>query len=220
MMKNIIIYGTGHYADIVFNLITKRLHRKVSYFTVDRKYMTDSHYNGVPIIAFDTIENNLNTGDYCIVIAFIGNEMFNIRAQKFIDAKSKGFILENIIHDSVIIETEDIGEGNIILANTYIGPFCSVGDGNIFWQNVVIPHHNSIGNFSHFAPSVSLSGYSVIKDNCFLGNNSVVSNHVVIDNHSLVGACSFVKKNTSPYEVIVPRKSIVLENKISTDFQI
>lgn len=217
-MKPYIIYGIGHFADIIFYTLTECLGREVYAFTVDEKYLEVSNKFNRPVIDFGLIETVIDPHEYSIVIAFLGNDMYQVRKKKFFESKSKGFIMENVIHTSSIVETDSIGEGNIILANNYIGNFTSIGNGNVFWQNVVLPHHNKVGNFSHLAPSVSLSGYSEVCDNCFLGNNSTISNGVIINDFALVGAGAYVKDDIDKYLVIVPAKSFVLENKKSTDF--
>ena len=41
--------------------------------------------------------------------------------------------------------------------------------------------------------------------------------HVRIADYTLVGAAAFATRNTEPYNVVVPARSNILENKRSTD---
>lgn len=213
--RKIIVFGLGDFADIV-SVILAKLDYEIIAYTVHKQFITDQlFYNGISIIPFEEIEKHTEVRS--MVLGFIGKNMFEERKSIFNEIKLKGFHLINVIDPSAIVDTECIGEGNIILQNTVIESHCIVGDCNIIWQNVVFPHHNRIGSFNNFAPSVSLSGYSKVEDNCFLGNNCVIKNKVNIQHHAFLGAGSYATKDIEAYSVLVPERSKLLEKK-STDF--
>ena len=111
-----------------------------------------------------------------------------------------------------------IGEGNIILENTIIQPFVEIGAGNLFWHNVKIAHDDKIGSFNTFAQNTSVAGVVNIGNNCFFGNSSIILNRKNIADYTLVGAGAICKADTNPYDVIVPAKGVVLENRKSIDY--
>src|SRR5699024_2951479 len=102
-------------------------------------------------------------------------------------------------HSTALIQTNNIGEGNIILAKSLLSPFVSIGRGNLIWNKVSIAHDNIIGDFNTISGMVAIAGDVRIKNNCFIGMGSVIRNGIYIDSYSLVGASAYVSADTSPY---------------------
>ena len=125
-----------------------------------------------------------------------------------------------LAHCDAVVVSKDIvlGEGNIILENTIIQPFVEIGAGNLFWHNVKIAHDDKIGSFNTFAQNTSVAGVVNIGNNCFFGNSSIILNRKNIADYTLVGAGAICKADTNPYDVIVPAKGVVLENRKSIDY--
>ncbi len=80
-----------------------------------------------------------------------------------------------------------------------------------FYNNVVICHDVCINSFNYFSPSSTVLGTAKIKYGCFIGANATIKNGIIIDDYSLIGANSFVRKNTCKESVVVPAKSVVLD---------
>lgn len=234
-MKKLLIFGTGHFADVVSYVLTEKMGRKVEAYTIHGKYLSNAcyqnyskfagreevhsaSYRGRPVEAFERLEERYPKEEYEVVIGTIGKQMFNQREEIFRQVKQMGYDIPNVIDPTVSIDTEQIGEGNIILANSSIEAHCIIGEGNIIWQNVVLPHHNHVGNFNNLAPSVSLSGYSKIGNHCFVGNNVCIKNRTELSDYVFVGAGSYVSKSVAPNKVIVPYRSYELPEKTGFDF--
>ena len=88
----------------------------------------------------------------------------------------------------------------------------------MFWHNVKIAHDDKIGSFNTFAQNTSVAGVVNIGNNCFFGNSSIILNRKNIADYTLVGAGAICKADTNPYDVIVPAKGVVLENRKSIDY--
>ena len=220
-MSGIIVFGIGDFSDIVTYILEEKLGIEVAAYTVNREYlesMADREWNHKMLLPFETIEEACPPDRYEMAVGFIGKQMFRQREAVFCQIREKGYALCNVIDPSACVDTEQIGEGNIILANTSIEHHCKVGDGNLIWQNVVLPHHNVVGSFNNLAPSVSLSGYSTIGDHCFVGNNSCIKNRVHIGNYAYIGAGSYIAKPVEDNTVMVPHRSYRLEGKTGFDF--
>lgn len=218
-MGKYVIMGLGDFTEIVFYMMTQELGLSVGAFCVDEVYLPENRiHHGLPVYAFETIEQNLQPEEHVLVLAFLGNNMFAQREERFCQAKKKGFCFENIIHPSANISNAVMGVGNIILEEVLISYFAVVGDCNVFWSRSMVQHHNRVGSFNLLAPNCSTSGYVEIRNHCFIGNNSTVKNRVRIEDGTFVGADAYVTGDTQAETVIVPPRSYALEGKKGSDF--
>ena len=216
--KKIIIFGTGDLAELLTYYIKHDTDWEVACFSINEEYMTGTTFLGLLVIPFEKLEKDFSPNKYEILLGIGYTKMNAIREKIFNECKEKGYVVSKYIHSSAIIGTEDIGEGTIILERSIVQPFASIGKANIIWCNTVIAHNAIIGDFNTLSAAVSVSGFVGVKNNCFLGNQSMVLDHVVLEDFTLVGAGAIVKKNTHKFATIVPARSIVLEHKKSTEF--
>lgn len=217
-MKKLIIFGTSHFTSLIHWYIKNDTNREVVCFCVNREYISCENFEGYPVYAFEEIEQIFSPNEHDMLITLGTSKMNNIRKNIFMQSKEKGYSIASYIHSSSIVQTNEIGEGNIVLEKCLIQPFANIGNGNLLWDNICIAHDNIIGNYNTISGGVGLSGYVHVGNNCYLGKHSMVHDHVNINDYTLVGAGAYVKNDTDKYSVIVPNRSIVLENKTSTDF--
>lgn len=212
-----LIYGLGEFSDIIYNKIKKE-NIIIDGFCVDKKYYKKNiKKRDMQIYFYEELNKNEEVEFY---IAVIGkNSMFEERKMVFEKLLSDNFKILNFISSYAIVETNNIGIGNIIMENTYIDETTKIGDGNIIWQNVVMPHHNIVGSFNNISPSVSFSGYSVVDNQCFLGNNSSLNNGVHIEDKSLIGAEVFAAHDVYKESVLVSERAYILKNRKSWEFK-
>ena len=133
--------------------------------------------------------------------------------------RDQGYKFISYISDDATVEPDSIGEGNIILPGCVIQPFVTIGNFNIFESGCVVCHHSVIDDFCFFAPSVSLAGHTKVGQGSFWGNNSASKNGISVGRHVLVGAGAYVSVNLEDSQVLVPGRSLILENN-SSEIQI
>lgn len=219
--KPLLVFGTADFADIVTNLIENSLKSEIAAYVLDDNYIEEYplKYNNKPIVRTSDVYRLYPPNEYDITIGFIGTKMFKVRAEKLQLFKNLGYDLPNLIHQTSVISTYQMGYGNIILENCVISYGTNFGNGNIMWPNSSINHHNIVGNYNNISPSVSTSGGVIIGNNCFLGNNSTYKNKVIVADYSFIGAGSYISKNTDKFGVYVPQRTVKLEGKTSFDFK-
>ena len=135
--------------------------------------------------------------------------MNTIREKIYKEIHKKGYEVESFIHPTALIESKKIGEGNIILEKSFVGPHAVIGNGNIIWNGVNISHDAIIGDFNCFSASTTIAGNVTIKNNCFFGINSCVKNELKISDKTLLGAGCFLNSNTNEEDVFVNEKAAV-----------
>lgn len=213
-----VIFGLTTFAQMIRHLEEKFYDVEVVAYTVDGKYKTEDVFDGLPVVAFEELEQLYPNTEYSVLIGLGYSHMNNIRKQKFEEIKSKGYTIESFVHPQVIRDdTFQMGEGNIIFENVVLGYKAKIGNGNILWNGTHISHESIVGDFNHFSGGTMLGGKTMIKNNCFFGMGSILCGNRVIEDYTLVGAGCYVGQNTKPYGVYVPARTVCLENKKSTD---
>jgi acetyltransferase-like isoleucine patch superfamily enzyme len=106
-----------------------------------------------------------------------------------------------------------IGKNNRIYIRSFgtepylikIGDHCTITTGVVF-----ITHDGGAWVFRREMPELNVFGKIEIKDNCFIGINSIILPNVTIGPNSVVGAGSVVTKDVPPNSVVagVPAKFI------------
>lgn len=217
-MKDLIIFGNSNFSKLLKWYIDNDDQRKVVAFSTEKEYITDEYFEGVPVVAFDELQVNYPPEQFDILIGVGYRKMNDIRKRVYYSCKEKGYEIASYFHSSSLIESKDLGEGNIILEQSLVSPFVTLGNCNLIWNNVSIAHDGKIGDFNTISGMAGLAGNVTVKNNCFLGKSCVVSNHLTIHDYSLIGAAAFVGQDIAPYSVVAATKSIILKEKKSTDF--
>ena len=217
-MKDVVIFGANDLGRLLkFYLKDDHDTRNVVAFTMDREYIQADKYFGVPVIPFDQINSEYPPDGYEIMLAIGNSRMNDIRKKIFYECKEKGYTVASYYHSTCSIHSNDIGEGNILLENCLVYPFSEIGDGNLLWDHVLISHDCCVGNFNTFSSYADLCGYVTIGNNGFFGKHCIINEYSKIAYYTLIGANAYAKKETQPYDVVVPARSVTLENKKSKD---
>lgn len=216
-MKNIVIFGVGDFARLLKYYIDIDDEREVVAFTVNQEYIKENEFCDRPVVAFENITEHYPAEKYEILIAIGNSKMNQVREKVFKECKAMGYHIASYIHSSCSIHSDDRGEGNILLENCLVYPYSQIGDGNLMWDHVLISHDCKVGNFNTFSSYADLCGYVKIGNNGYFGKHCILNDFMEVADYTLVGAAAYAKKNTKPYDVVVPARSVVLENKKSTD---
>lgn len=217
-MKKLIIFGANDLGRLLkYYLEEDGDRRELLAFTMNREYIKNDSFLGLPVVPFETINERFSPEKHEILIAIGYSKMNDIRKKIFLQCKSKGYSVASFIHSSCSIHSRDIGEGNVLLEGCLVYPFTKIGNGNLLWDNVQISHDCVVGDFNTFSSYADLCGYVTIGNNGFFGKHCVINEHSVIADYTLVGAMAYAKGQTSPYDVVVPARGVILNHKKSTD---
>lgn len=213
LLKKVIIFGTGDNAELAKFYFEKDTDLKVAGFTLDSQYITSNLFCSLPVLDFETIEDNFPPSEFMLFIAIGYTQMNAVRETKFIEAKDKGYKLASYISPKATVLTKNIGENTFILEDNTIQPFVSIGDNNVIWSGNHIGHHSVIKNHCFITSQVTISGRVVIGNNCFIGVNSTIRDHIVVADNSLIGAHAWISKDTNKFDVYVPRATELFPKK-------
>lgn len=216
-MKKIIIFGANDLGRLLKYYIDTDDKRQIVCFTMNKEYIKEDIFCGLPVVEFENINEKYSPNEYEILIAIGNSKMNDVRKKIFLDCKKMGYTVASYVHSSCSFHCEDIGEGNIFLERCLVYPFSKIGNGNLCWDHVLISHDCEVGDFNTFSSYADLCGYVQIGNNGYFGKHCILNDFIHIADYTLVGAAAYAKKNTEPYDVVVPARSIVLDNKKSID---
>lgn len=220
-MRKVIIFGVEQFADQLHNLMKKDENYEVCGFCMDKAYLKElTEHNGLPVVAFEELEQYFSPEEYGILFCIGYTDMNRVRKNRMENAKSRGYEIMNYQHPTALVQTEDIGFGNIFMEGTIIGQGCKIGNGNIFWPAAHVAHHTEVGNWNFFTISCAVAGNIKIHDMCVFGNNCTIKNGIEIKEGTLVGAGAYIAHSTDEWSVYAPPRSYKLEGKSSLDFKL
>ena len=174
MAKGLFIFGNNKLAQLMMKYVTKYTDYQFLGFCVDREYMLENSFAGYSNIAFEDIENEYSKDDVEILICIGNNKMNDIRKSVYYNIKKNGYKIAQFIHPTANLETDCIGEGNIILENANLGMGVKLGVCNVIWNGCNLSHDTWVGDFNYITASVVVAGNAHIEDNCFFGIGSAV----------------------------------------------
>lgn len=176
--------------------------------TVDENFLSDDKKWGLPIVPFENLESKYSPLDYNMFVAVGYQQLNQVRAQKCLEAKSKGFSLVSCIGQNANIPSDLIyGENCFIMDNVMIHPCVQLGMNNFIWSGVMIGHHSKIGNHCWLTSSSQVAGGVNMGDRCFLSINSTIGNQLNIGDDCFFGANSLITKCTNNDEVYLQQST-------------
>jgi sugar O-acyltransferase (sialic acid O-acetyltransferase NeuD family) len=218
-MDKIVIFGTTQFSYMLHKMIEREDAAEVVAYTINERYMdrdSKNTYKQSLLYPFEQLDKSFPPNEYKILISIGYTKMNSLRNEIANECKKKGYEIFSFISKSSTILTELNGIGNIVLPGAYIGCSVEVGDHNVFYTGSIVTHDIKVKNYTFIAAGCTVGGNVTIGSNCFLGMNSTIKNGVSIADFSLIGASSYIDKDTEPFSVYVPERSIKLE-KCSTE---
>lgn len=214
----VVVFGCGQRAKELKYLLMYEQGIKTDYFVVDSKYIDSEYVDDCKVIDTETFLSEFSP-EFTKVYLGVGMPSFNrIRERLFEQFNGYGFHFEMFISKEAVVYTKKIGEGTTVFAGVNIGPNVSIGKGNHFEMGVTVSHDCEIGDYNFFAPASALCGDVTIRNGCFLGANSTIRNSITISDYVLIGAGAYVDRNIDSEKVVLPARSIILDDRTSKDF--
>lgn len=195
--KVLVLHGAGRLSEIVSKFVGDKYERIISY--VNPMYLDQLSDNyGLPVVTSLSREIIENQADYVSAIGYK-----NMRARKiaFCDlARNPELSPVNIIHPHAFVSSDaQMGVGNIVFPGVVVEDGVSIGDNNIFWSNSCICHDSVIGSHNFFAASVTVGGFSIISECCFLGFGSIINEELeIVDRTFLASGTVLTKSQLTP----------------------
>lgn len=213
-MEKVVIFGVSPYSQLLRSLLEREAQCRVVAFTVDEPFITAHQYEGLPVYPFHLVQEVFPPDEFKLLIGVGYSKMNQIREQKFIEAKNKGYSLFTYISRYAQYHSDYApGENVVLMQGCIVQPYVKISDNVVVFAGSIISHHTVIGPNVFIAPGVKIAGNCNIGANSFLGIGSVILNSVRIAKYTLVGAGCVIQKDTEEYGVYVPASSSKIDKK-------
>ena len=214
--KKIVLVGAGEFALIAYEYFTYDSDYEVVAFSVERDYLSDEQINGLPVVAFEDIEQQFDPAEYELFVAIPASQLNRLRTRLYTEGKSKGYRFATYISSRAFVwRNAMIGENCFIFENNTVQPFATIGNNVILWSGNHIGHRSTIQDNCFLSSHIVISGYCNIGQSCFIGVNSTFNDHVSIPQDCVIASATLVNKTLKNPERIyhgspateLPRKS-------------
>ena len=203
-MSKVIIFGAGKIADEAYFYLTNDSPHEIVAFTVDGAYLTAPEKLGLPVIAFEEIQDKYPPEDHKMFVAVGDQDLNRFRAQKYAEAKAKNYELVSYISSRAAnLGNVEVGDNCFVLEFATIQPCATIGNDVFIWSGNHIGHHATIGDHCYIAGNAVISGNTVVGPYCFVGVTATIGHEVVIGAESFIGAGSLITKNAESKSVYI-----------------
>ena len=201
-MASVVVFGTGQWADLAHFYLTHDSPHEVAAFTLDRDYLQATEHRGLPVVAFDEVEEHYPPEKFEMFVPISFKRMNHLRAEKFEAAKEKGYRLVSYVSSKATTWPGfECGENCFIFEDNTVQPFVEIGDDVVMWSGNHIGHHTVIKDHVMVTSHVVISGACTVEPYCFLGVNSTVRDETVVARETLVGAGAVILRDTKEFEI-------------------
>jgi sugar O-acyltransferase (sialic acid O-acetyltransferase NeuD family) len=202
--KQLVIIGDSAFAEIAYEYFTHDSEYEVVAFSVEQAYLTRDTLFGLPVVPFETLEQQYPPAQHAFYAALVYTERNRLRARLYQEAKAKGYQPASYISSRAFVWRNcKIGEHCFIFENNVVQPFVTLGDNVVLWSGNHIGHHSTIGDHCFISSHVVISGFVNVGASCFMGVNSTVANNLTIGADCLVGASAVILSDVDENRTVI-----------------
>jgi sugar O-acyltransferase (sialic acid O-acetyltransferase NeuD family) len=195
-MEKVVIFGTSAAAVLSHFSLSNDSPYEVVAFTVDRSYIKEEKLCGLPVVPFEEIESTYPPEGCKMLVSIFASRVNKTRAEKYEQAKTKGYKLINYISSKAITWPDLV-----------VGDNCFIGEGCICRPFL------KIGNNVMVLPGAFLGHDSVIKDHCFIAARAVLLGAVTVEPFSCIGANATILDGVTVARAgVIGAGSVIQEN--------
>lgn len=203
-MSRIVIFGTGKIADQAYFYLTNDSPHEVVAFTVDREYLREGMKMGLPVVAFEEVQDVYSPNDYGMFVAVGYQDLNRFRAKKYEEARSKGYTLISYVSSRAANFGDiEVGDNCFVLEFAVLQPCSKIGNDVFIWSSNHIGHHAQVGDHCYIAGNVVISGSTNVGAYCFIGVNATLGHEISIGEESFIGAGSLITKDVERRSVYI-----------------
>jgi sugar O-acyltransferase (sialic acid O-acetyltransferase NeuD family) len=206
--RKLILIGDSLFAEIAHEYFTYDSDYEVVAFSVEEPYRTRDEFRGLPVVAFETLEDQFDPTQHAVYAALTYAQVNRLRARMAAEAKAKGFALASYVSSRAFVwRNVELGEHVFIFEDNTVQPFVTVGSNVVMWSGNHIGHHSTIRDNVFIASHAVISGSVDIGENSFIGVNATLVNDISIGRDNWIGPHVTITRDTEPNSFWRPARS-------------
>jgi sugar O-acyltransferase (sialic acid O-acetyltransferase NeuD family) len=210
-MAPIVIFGAGDIARLASGYFQNDSDHQVVAFTVDREYLREPTYLGLPVVPFDELPTVYPAPAFALFVAISYARMNRLRAAKCEAGRKLGYRLVSYVSSRCTwLSEHPPGDNCFILEDNTIQPGARIGHDVTLWSGNHVGHDCTIGDHCFVTSHVVISGWVRVGEYCFLGVNSTLRNSIRIAPSTLIGAGAVITSDTEEGGVYAPPRAVKL----------
>ncbi|MGD0967238.1 MAG: acetyltransferase [Candidatus Aquilonibacter sp.] len=204
-MAEIVMFGAGKVADVLYRHITHAGEHTVVAFTTDAEYVPKSgSFHDRPVVAFESVAQSYPPQRYKMIVVVGYHGLNAVRKSKYDAAKAQGYELISYVSPRAGVgDWLQAGDNCIILDNAVIEPGARLGNNVVVWSGALVGHHTTIEDHAWIAGHAVFGGSAVLGARSFVGLGAVIGHEVELGAETLVGAGALVMKCEDPKAVFI-----------------
>jgi sugar O-acyltransferase (sialic acid O-acetyltransferase NeuD family) len=203
-MTKVVIFGSEKLAELTHFYFTHDSPYEVVAFTVNESYIRNKEFQGLPLVAFEEVEKLYPPDKYKMFIAIGYTRLNTLRAEKYAEAKKKGYeLVSYVCTRSVYWGDTEVGDNCFILENQTIQPTVKIGNDVVIWSGNHFGHNVVIGDHCWLSSHIVVCGGVNIGEYSFIGVNATIRDGVSIGRENIVGAGSLILNHTKDKSVYI-----------------
>lgn len=186
-MEDIIIFGSGGHAKVVFDILLKQgKFHPIAFCSLNKAL---DNFLGVPHYHQDNFKAlSCNKG-----IVAIGDNWIRFQVVDFILRQRPEFYFISALHPTAQIALDvKVGNGTVVMANSVINSSASIGSHVIINTSSSIDHDCVLMDFSSVAPGVALGGNVELGKFSAISIGSCAVHNIKIGSNTVIGAGSVI----------------------------
>ncbi len=206
-MRKTVIIGNAISAELLYEYLRQDGRYQIEAFSVDAPYIKEESLFERPVIDLANLKEQYPPRGYGVLMGIGYGDLNRTRERIFTRLKAMGYAIETYIHPDAKVYSPRIGEGSILMPNSFIDVHAQIGANTVVWGNCTVAHHAKVGPNCWLASGCVLSAGVEIGTNSFIGVSATIVNNITVGNHNIIGAGSLVVKNTANFKVYVSRQT-------------
>lgn len=201
-MEKIILFGTSAGTKLAHFILSQDPGYEVTAFTIDREYIKEASFCGLPVIPFEEVQELYPPVHYKMFVAIFANGMNMLRAKKCDEARDKGYTLISYIHPKAIVASDlVIGDNCFISEGVICRPFSRLGNDVILMPGALIGHDTNVMDHCFIGNRAVVMGVVTIEPFCLIGPNATIMETITVARECLIGGGVVLQASTKEREV-------------------
>jgi len=204
-MNKVVVFGNGQVATTHYMHLRHDSPYEVAAFTVDREYIKEDTLLGLPVVPFEHVESIYPPSEYKVSVQISYRNVNRVKAEKYAQAKAKGYELITYISSKVTSFPEVVvGDNCFIFENVTLGPFVRIGNDVYIGPGSIIGHHSTIKDHCFVGPHAVILGSTTVEPYCVIGANSTIRDGgITIARECIIAAGVSIGKDTEERGVYI-----------------